>query len=163
MSKPLRLLLVEDSEEDARLLLRELERAGYEPVCERVDSPEAMAAALERHPWDAILADHHMPRFSAPLALKVLTEKNLDLPFIVVSGVLPEESAIKLMRAGARHFIPKQNLKRLASALDRELAHAEVRRARLQGMAKELLSAARIRTSFVVQFEADYENSHRGR
>jgi PAS domain S-box-containing protein len=132
MSRSLRLLIVEDSEEDACLLVRELHRAGYDPTYERVETSGAMAAALEGRQWDAVLSDHRMPRFSSSAALTLLKEKNLDIPFIVVSGALPEESAIEIMRAGARDFISKQNLARLAGALDRELADAEVRRAKRQ-------------------------------
>jgi two-component system, sensor histidine kinase and response regulator len=129
MSKPLRVLIVDDSDEDTFLLVRQLRQAGYEPEYERVETPEDMAAALDRERWDAVLADYAMPRFSAPAALNLVRQKGLDVPLIVVSGVLLEESAVDVLRAGARDFISKDNLARLPSAVERELADADVRRA----------------------------------
>ncbi|MBI4771868.1 MAG: response regulator, partial [Chloroflexi bacterium] len=84
MSTPLRVLIVEDSEDDALLLLRELRRGGYASAYERVETPEAMRAALARQPWDIVLSDYSMPHFSGPAALALLQESGLDLPFIIV-------------------------------------------------------------------------------
>ena len=127
MGTPLRVLIVEDSEDDTILVLRELQRNGYEPTFERVDTPEAMNAALEQQAWDIVLSDYAMPRFSMPAALAMVKEKGLDLPFIVVSGAIGEEAAVAAMRAGAHDYVMKGNLARLAPAIERELREAEVR------------------------------------
>jgi len=128
MSTPLRVLIVEDSEDDAILMLHELRRAGYEPTSERVDTPEAMNAALDHQTWDIVLSDYAMPCFSMPAALAMVKEKGLDLPFIIVSGAIGEEAAVAAMRAGAHDYVMKDNLARLAPAIERELREAEVRR-----------------------------------
>ena len=130
MGIPLRVLIVEDSEDDTILVVRELQRGGYEPTSERVDTPEAMNAALEQQAWDIVLCDYAMPRFSMPAALAMVKEKGLDLPFIIVSGAIGEEAAVAAMRAGACDYVMKGNLARLAPAVERELREAEVRRER---------------------------------
>jgi PAS domain S-box-containing protein len=130
MGKPLRVLIVEDSEDDAQLVLRELGRGGYDLVSECVDVPEAMDAALKAGTWDVVISDYTMPRFSAPAALKLLQDTGLDLPFIVVTGAVGEETAVQVMKAGAHDYVMKQNLGRLASTVERELRQAEVRRER---------------------------------
>ena len=101
MSVSLRVLLVEDSEEDALLLVRELKRGGYEPTFERVDTAPAMLAALERQGWDLVVGDHSMPAFSSTAALALLRERGLDVPFICVSGTISEDQAVAAMKAGA--------------------------------------------------------------
>src|SRR5262249_41157944 len=121
MSKPLRVLIVEDNEQDAALLLRELKRASYDLTAERVDTPEAMNGALEKQPWDIVLSDFTMPRFSGPAALSMVREKSLDLPFIIVSGTVGEEAAVASLRAGAQDFLVKGSLARLIPAIEREL------------------------------------------
>ena len=128
--RPLRVLLVEDSEIDATLLLRALNRGGFETTCERVDTAEAMQACLERASWDLILADHAMPTFSAPEALELLNDRQIDVPFIIVSGHIDEETAVAAMRMGAHDYIMKDRLARLIPVVERELREAEVRRAR---------------------------------
>ena len=130
MSKSLRILIVEDSEEDTELLLNELRRAAYEPVFERVDTPAAMSAALEQQNWDLIVADFSMPQFNALAALELLNKKGLDLPFIIVSGTIGEELAVTAMKNGARDYIMKGNLRRLVPAVERELSEAVQRRER---------------------------------
>ena len=132
MEKSLRVLLVEDSEHDARLLLYELQREGYEPLYERVETGEAMANALDRQEWDLIIADYVMPHFSGLDALKLVQDKGLDIPFIVVSGKIGEDVAVEAMRAGAHDYILKDNLTRLNLAIGRELREAVVRRERRQ-------------------------------
>jgi two-component sensor histidine kinase len=130
MSIPLRILLIEDSEDDAMLLLRELRRGGYELMFERVDTPAAMLNALSSEKWQLIICDYSMPHFSAPAALKLLHESGLDLPFIIVSATIGEDIAVAAMKAGAHDYIIKSNLTRLVAAIERELREAEVRLAR---------------------------------
>jgi PAS domain S-box-containing protein len=130
MSIQLRVLIVEDSEDDAVLLVRELQRAGYEPVYKRVETPRAMSAELKRQEWDIVIADYVMPRFSGLEALKLLKDSGLDLPFIIISGKIGEETAVEAMKAGVHDFFMKDNLTRLAPAIGRELKEAIVRRER---------------------------------
>ena len=130
MSTPVNVLIVEDSEEDAILLIRQLRKADYDVTYERVETPEAMSAAMESRPWNIVIADYSMPHFNGEEALRLLRETGIDVPFILVSGTLPEEKAIEIMRAGAHDFILKGNLSRLAPAVTRELLMSEVRRER---------------------------------
>jgi two-component system, NarL family, sensor histidine kinase UhpB len=134
MGTPLRVLIVEDSEDDALLLLRQLRRGGYEPVHERVDTPAGMEAALDGRDWELVISDHSMPSFSSSAALELLQRKGLDLPFIIVSGQIGEGSAVAAMKAGAHDYIMKDNLARLNTAIERELREAEVRRERKQAV-----------------------------
>lgn len=131
MDRTPRVLIVEDSEDDALLVLRELRKGGYHPaVFHRVETAEEMRARLVEQPWDLIIADFAMPRFTALAALEVIEETGLDLPFIVVSGTIGEETAVGAMKAGAHDYIMKGNLKRLIPAIERELREAEVRKKR---------------------------------
>lgn len=129
-NRPLRVLLVEDSKMDAELLARALGRGGFDLTWARVDTAAEMEAALQKQPWDLILCDHAMPRFSAPGALELLKQHKLDVPFIIVSGYIEEETAVAAMKAGAHDYIMKDRLARLVPAVERELRDAEVRRAR---------------------------------
>jgi two-component system cell cycle sensor histidine kinase/response regulator CckA len=140
---PLRVLIAEDSEDDARLLLRELERAGFDPASERVDRAAAMEAALDRHSWDLVIGDYSMPEFSGPAALALLRARDLDTPFIFVSGTIGEDVAVEAMKAGAQDFLTKGNLRRLIPAIERELRDAEVRRERRRAQTA-LLERARL-------------------
>jgi diguanylate cyclase (GGDEF)-like protein len=124
----LRILVVEDSEDDAILIVRQLLRAGLEPQWERVDNPDAMEAALSRGPWDLVITDHNMPTFSSTEALELVKEHGLDVPVIIVSGSIGEELAVSAMKAGASDYIMKGNLARLAPAVERELREARKRR-----------------------------------
>lgn len=130
MGAPLRVLIVEDSEDDAALLLRELQRGGYDPVHRRVETKEAMSAAIERQDWDIVFGDYTMPHFRGTEALALLRGMGLDTPFIFVSGTIGEDMAVVAMKAGANDYITKGHLKRLIPAVDRELREAEVRRER---------------------------------
>lgn len=134
MRRPLRALLVEDVERDALLLVRELERGGFDVSFERVDTAEGLAAALDRQSWDIIVSDYTMPRFDAPQALALVRERRLDLPFIIVSGTVDEATAVGAIRAGAHDFMAKGRLARLVPAIERELQEAQLRaeRARLE-------------------------------
>jgi PAS domain S-box-containing protein len=128
---PLRVLIVEDSVDDCLLLLRELRHGGYEPIQERVDTPEEMRRALaERGPWDVVLFDWQMPRFSGAEALEMSREVNPEAPFIIVSGKVGEEAAVEAMKAGAHDYVMKDNLTRLCATVERGLEEAEVRRER---------------------------------
>lgn len=132
MSETLRVLIVEDSEDDVLLLLRELRRGGYDPVHMRVEDAEAMQAALEQHEWDVVLSDYSMPRFSAPAALALLQQSGIDLPFIIVSGTIGETVAVAAMKSGAHDFLVKGQLARLVPAVEREIREAQVRHERAQ-------------------------------
>ncbi|MDQ2672646.1 MAG: PAS domain S-box protein [Actinomycetota bacterium] len=139
----LRVLLVEDSENDAMLLLRELRRGGYEPLSQRVYTPEDMEEALRSadaggEPFEVVVSDYYMPRFRAPDALRVLRDLGYDLPFIVVSGKIGEDAAVGIMKAGADDYVTKENMSRLCPAIERELREAQVRRDR-ERAEKELM------------------------
>ncbi len=128
MDRPLSLLIIDDSEDDAELILLELRRGGYDPEYERVDTLDAMIAALDRQEWDLIICDYVMPHFSGPAALVVYSERGLDTPFIVFSGKITEETAVDAMRAGAHDYIIKNNLFRLCPVVERELRSALIRK-----------------------------------
>ena len=130
MPVPLRALLVEDSEDDALLLIRELRRGGYEVSYQRVDSSASLHAALDSGKWDIVLSDYSMPGFSGTEALAELRGRNVDIPFIFVSGTIGEEMAVSALRSGAQDYVLKGNLKRLLSAVERALREAEGRRER---------------------------------
>lgn len=130
MNKLLRVLIVEDSEDDTLLLLRELKNGGYKVEHLRVETEPAMRKALKKTPWDIVIADYNLPKFSAPAALQLLHEVNVDLPFIILSGAIGEETAVEAMRAGAHDFIMKDQLVRLLPAIERELRETDVRKER---------------------------------
>ena len=148
MSTPLHTLIIEDSENDALLILRELRRCGYDPVFERVDTAAAMKAALQTQTWDIVLADYSIPGFGAPAALALLKESGIDLPFIIISGNIGEEIAVAMMKAGAHDYLMKDNLKRLAPAIERELLETGERRKRRQAEAMLRESEERYRNLF---------------
>jgi PAS domain S-box-containing protein len=130
MGVPLRVLIVEDQEDDALLLLRVLRRANYDPHFDRVDTAGTMEAALDRQSWDIIIADYTLPEFNGLAALALVQKRGLDLPFILVSGSIGEDIAVTAMKTGAHDYIMKSNLSRLIPAVERELRECEVRRAR---------------------------------
>src|SRR5512141_1272683 len=119
-SKKLRVLNIEDSDDDSLLLRHHLGRSGYEVTWKRVDTPEAFGAALSSAVWDLIVSDYVMPKFSALAAISELKKRRLDIPFIVVSGAIGEETAVAAMRAGACDYLMKDNLTRLVPAIERE-------------------------------------------
>src|SRR5213592_2219512 len=129
-SKPLRVLFADDSENDVLMLLRVLRKAGYEPVYERVSSAAPMREALLRQAWDVVISDYEMPGFGGFEALQILKESGHDLPFILVSAVVNEETAVAAMKAGAHDYIMKRKLARLGPAVERELREAQTRVAR---------------------------------
>jgi len=128
--RTLRLLLLEDEENDALLLLRELERLGYEVTSERVESRDAMLAAIRHRQFDVIISDFAMPEFSAREALVACREHGIEIPFIIVSGTIDEETAVESLRLGADDFITKSRLARLGPAIARGLRDFEERQAR---------------------------------
>ena len=146
MGVALKVLLVEDSEDDALLLLRELRRGGYDVVHERVDTAGAMEAALDGQEWDLVIADHSMPAFSSSAALELLRGKGFaDLPFVIVSGQIGEQVAVEGMKAGAQDYLMKDNLARLNTAIERELREAEGRRERRRAEEELKVSETRFR------------------
>ena len=126
----LRVLLVEDSSMDADLLISSLERGGYEPITERVQTSDEMRAALQSGEWQVILCDYNLPTFSAPEALALAQELRPDLPFIIVSGTVGEDTAVKALKAGASDFLVKDRLTRLVPAIERELREVALRHER---------------------------------
>jgi DNA-binding NtrC family response regulator len=128
MSTPLSVLMVEDSDEDADLVIRELRRGGYDVKFERVDTPQTLSAALENRAWDVVICDFCLPHFSGADALRLLRGRNSDTPFIYVSDKNGEETAVAALKQGAHDYVMKGSLKRLLPAIQRELREAEQRR-----------------------------------
>jgi serine phosphatase RsbU (regulator of sigma subunit) len=128
--KPLKALVIEDSELDALLLLEQLKAGGYRPESRRVDNAEDLLAALKSQKWDVIFSDHNMPRFSSTEALNMVRAFTPDVPFLIVSGAIGEEAAVAAMKAGAQDYLMKGNMTRLVAAVDRELKDAQERHAR---------------------------------
>ena len=144
MKMPIRLLVVEDSEEDALLILRELRRGGFEPSYRIIERPEEMRQALSLQEWDLIIADYSLPHFDGAMALEMLKSTKLDIPFIIVSGKIGEDVAVEAMKAGAHDYIMKGNLARLTPAIIRELREVKVRQENRE-IEKKLKIAERLR------------------
>jgi PAS domain S-box-containing protein len=145
-ARTLRLLMVEDSEDDARLLLRELDRGGYMVSFERVQTGPAMRAALQRDTWDMIISDCGMPQFNAMTALSIARSEGSDIPFIVLSGTLDEDDAVELLRGGANDFLTKQRMTRLLPAVERELREKTLRDEGKQSQQRVKVTEERFRT-----------------
>lgn len=126
MAQTLRLLLLEDDDTDAELTTAALRRGGLDMVIERAWSREGMEQALSQR-WDAVISDYVMPQFSALAALALIKSRGLDLPFIIVSGAVGEQTAVDAMKAGAHDYVYKGDLSRLTAALEREIAEARLR------------------------------------
>ena len=163
---PLKVLIAEDSEDDALLLVRELQRGGYQVQMQRVDSSERMKAALKGQKWDLIITDHNMPNFDSGDALSLAKEYDVNVPFIVVSGSIGEEVAVDAMKSGAHDYVMKNNLTRLLPAIERELRESENRRAhqaaeaRIRHMAfHDSLTGLINRTEFERHLNAIKENA----
>ena len=130
MKRTLRILIIEDSEEDTLFLVRRLERSGYAPRWKRVDTIASLSTALAEETWDIAISDHSMPQLGIRDALTLLKERGLDLPLIVLSGAIKEEEAVAMLEAGAQDYILKDNLSRLIPVVERELRSAQLRRER---------------------------------
>lgn len=143
MGQTLRVLIVDDSADDAELLLHALRHGGYDLAWAVADTAEAMRAALERQDWDVITSDHAMPRFSAPAALALAKELRPDLPFIIVSGEIDLDLAVSLLRAGAQDYIQKRNLAEVVPAIERGMRAAQAQRER--EVARRALETSEIR------------------
>jgi CheY-like chemotaxis protein len=126
--KNLRVLILEDNEDDFEMVLRQLKRGGYHVEAIRVESESAFRKVLQEEKIDLILCDYLLPAFNAESALQVFRQGNIDIPFIVLSGVIGEETAVKMIKAGAHDYLLKDKLTRLNSAVERELRAAEIRR-----------------------------------
>jgi PAS domain S-box-containing protein len=138
MNKPLQVLIIEDLEDDALLVVEQLHLGGYQPAWERVDTAGGLRTALEKGSWELVLSDYSMPGFTGLEALRMVRERNPDVPFILVSGAIGEELAVTIMKAGANDYVMKGNLVRLVPAIERELQEVEIRRARKQAEEKLL-------------------------
>jgi len=143
MGKPLRVLIVEDSEDDALLLVFELRRGDYSPIFQRVETVEALRKALEEESWDLVISDYVLPGFSGLEALRLVRRSGLDLPFLIVSGKIGEDTAVNAMKEGANDYLIKGNISRLVPALEREMQEAEVRRKRREAEAALVRSERR--------------------
>ncbi len=143
--KPLRLIIVEDSEDDALLLILELKKGGYEPDHLRVETAASLEAALNNGTWDLILSDHALPAFSAPEALNLLNKSGKEIPFIIVSSVIGEDVAVSAMNAGAHDYIMKSSPARLVPVIERALHDSEVRAERKKALLDLRESEARFR------------------
>lgn len=141
--RPLRVLIVEDSADDAELVVRELARGGFAVTSERVDSARGLREALDRARWEVVLSDYAMPGFSGTEALNLVKGAGLDVPFIIVSGTVGEEAAVGAMRSGAHDYVLKQSLVRLCPVIDRELREAALR-AEQRKMREQLLISDRM-------------------
>jgi signal transduction histidine kinase len=144
---PLRVLLVEDSEDDATMTLHALKRSGFDVASERVQTRDDMRAALATQSWDVIVSDYSMPQFTGPEAFQTLREVGLDIPFVIVSGTVGEESAVQAMRMGVHDYLLKGNLHRLGPALERELRDCAERKARMQAEAARQRAETSLRTT----------------
>lgn len=132
MSDPLRVLIVEDSVNDTFFIVRELQRGGFNVEFERVETAASMQTALETQPWDLVISDYAMPLFGGAAALALFQQQSLDIPFIVVSGVMGEELAVEMVKAGANDYVMKDRISRLVQAVRHELRVAQDRRRRRQ-------------------------------
>jgi two-component system cell cycle sensor histidine kinase/response regulator CckA len=145
---PLNLLLIEDSIADAELVVHELGRHGYDLAVERVSSAEALAAALPARAWDLAISDHALPGLDSAQALEIIRQVSPGLPFIILSGAIPEAAAVAAMKAGARDVVSKGNLSRLGPVVDRELQEASTRHLQREGADALLATEARTRAIF---------------
>jgi len=143
--KPLRLLIIEDSEDDAFFIVRAFTREGYQIDFSRVETASEMRQAFGQGNWDAVISDYQLPFFDGLSALEIFKEYGLDIPFIIVSGAIGEETAVRVMKAGAHDYIIKDNLARLVPAIERELGETKLRQERTEAIQKLQHSESRYR------------------
>ena len=148
---------VEDSDDDALLVKRALEKGGYELEWERVETAEAMRSALGKKSWDLILSDYRLPQFSGMAALAILRETGMDLPFIIISGAIGEETAVEAMKAGANDYIMKGHLPRLVPAVERELQEAKVRQEHRKAQAELKANRAQLSNALEIAHLGHWE------
>src|SRR5450756_3205896 len=153
MTPVLRIIIIEDNPDDALLVTREVEHAGYAVQAQRVQTAEELRAALTQGTWDLVLADYSLPHFSATEGLAILKETGLDVPFIIVSGKIGEEMAVQLMKGGAADYVMQDRLSRLAPAVQRELREADERKRKRD--AEWALAASEKRYRLLVESQTD--------
>ncbi len=168
MGTTVHVLLIDDSDDDRVLIDRTLKQDDFDPVIKRVESREEMREALQGQDWDVILCDYYMPRFGAEEALDILTQVGKDIPFIIVSGVISEDAAVKLMKMGANDYVKKDRLSRLGPVIRREMKEAQQRSEKRIAQAKLYESERRYRmlvqsmmdTIFVVDLDGTVQEYH---
>lgn len=148
MKKSIRLLIIEDSEDDAELLVRKIAKSGYKIKYTRVESEKEMKSALQQEVWDLIISDYSLPNFTGLSAINLINQLNIDIPFIIVSGAIGEDIAVEAMKAGAHDYIMKDNLARLSPAIERELREAKIRNERKQAISALRESEQKYHTLF---------------
>jgi len=158
LDKSIRILLIEDSEDDALILMREISKGGYDPVYHRVESADELLSSLENEAWDIVIADYSLPKFSGIDALKILSEREQHVPVIMVSGKMGEDSAVEAMRAGAGDYIIKGNYARLVPAIERELRDSNIRQERIEALEK--LRQNEIRYRAIVEDQTEMINRY---
>jgi PAS domain S-box-containing protein len=162
MGIPIRVLIVEDSEDDALLTLRELKNGGYDSSYRVVSDPDSLSAALDEQEWDIILSDFQLPSFDGWAALEIVQAKGIDVPFIVISGVLMEERAVEILKAGASDYVRKGNWSRLIPAIGRELREARSRKKRECAELEKAKAQEQYRTLFDSAVEGIFQSSPDG-
>lgn len=162
MGTPIRVLIIEDSENDALLTLRELKKGGYEVEHTVVETPKALKEALENGQWDIILSDFQMPSFDGREALRIVKEHGVDVPFIVISGVLVEEDAVEILKGGASDYVKKGNWARLLPAVGRELREAQSRRERMRAQKEKAKAQAQYQNLFETAVEGIFQSTPAG-
>jgi diguanylate cyclase (GGDEF)-like protein/PAS domain S-box-containing protein len=162
MNKPIKVLIVEDSEDDAKLALRALHRGGFEPAHQRVQTAADLEAALAQERWDAVISDFSMPGFTGLDALRIFRSAGFDIPFILISGTIGEATAVAAMKAGASDYVMKSSLARLAPALERELKETQVRAAHRLAQRELVENERRLRTIIETEPECVKVVSHEG-
>lgn len=150
---PLRVLLIEDSASDAALLLRQLRKGGLDVQHTRVENAQDLLSALQSQDWDVVISDYHLPQFDAEAALHIVKDYDADLPFIVVSGTVGEDTAVRMMKSGAHDYLLKDKLARLVPAIQREQIEAQIRRERRTALAA--LEASEERYRRLVDYATD--------
>jgi len=148
MKKSIRLLIIEDSEDDAELLVRKVTKSGYKIKYTRVESEKEMKSALQQEAWDLIISDYSLPNFTGLSAINLINQLKIDIPFIIVSGAIGEDIAVEAMKAGAHDYIMKDNLARLSPAIERELREAKIRNERKQAISALRESEQKYHTLF---------------